>query len=128
MLLSLSYEGYCWYYCGAVFSSKAHRFFLFDLNFDFSMWTDIGFLYCRNVWMYVYHWRGHVCHLGLLQVSWNFSCVDVVVMFKKVDYQAVKLKNALIRSLNGVLYLTTHLQSLYELLLSLQVLFLFLFT
>ena len=69
-----------------------------------------------------------MCHLGLLQVSWNFSCVDVVVMFKKVDHQAVKLKNALIHSLNGVLYLTTHLQSLYELLLSLQVLFLFLFT
>ena len=32
--------------------------------------------------------------LGLLQVSWNFSCVDVVVIVKKVDHQAVKLKNA----------------------------------
>ena len=35
-----------------------------------------------------------MCHLGLLQVNWNFSCVDVVVVIKKVDDQAVKLKNA----------------------------------
>ena len=63
-----------------------------------TVWTDIGFLYCRNVWIYVYNWRGHVCHLGLMQVSCNFSCVDVVVIIKKVDHQAVKLKNAWIHS------------------------------
>ena len=39
-----------------------------------------------------------MCHLGLLQVCWNFSCVDVVVIVKKVDHQAVKLKNAGIHS------------------------------
>ena len=77
---------------GTVCSSKAYLVFSPSVDYHLPMRADTCPLYCRDLWMNIYHRGGHVCYLGFLQVSWNFFCVDIVVIIQKYNHEAVKLK------------------------------------